>query len=51
MKSVGKMGAEHDEDSSNKILKILDMGSISIKHMKWKFGNLQQIFFGYIKDV
>ena len=33
-----KAGTENDEGPPNKILKILDMGSISIKNMKLAFG-------------
>ena len=36
---LGKMGPGNDEDPSKDFLKILDMGAISIKNTKWKFGN------------
>ena len=46
-----KAGPKHDEDPSNKISKVLDMYFISIKNMKWKFGNMYQISFENIKRV
>ena len=33
-----KTGTEHPEDPSSKFLKILNMGSTSLKNMNWKFG-------------
>ena len=39
LKSFEKAGAGKPDDLSDKILKILDMRSISIKkYLKWKFG-------------
>ena len=41
---VEQVGPGNDEGPSEQILKIMDMRSISIKNMKWKFGNMYQIF-------
>ena len=35
---MGKTGAEKPNDLSNNILKVVNMGSLPLKHMKWKFG-------------
>ena len=35
----------NDEDPSKNFLKILDMYFISIKKMRWKFGDMYQILF------
>ena len=38
---VGKGGVDTNPDYPfNKFLKILNMGSISFKNMKWSFGNM-----------
>ena len=43
---LGKDGHQkHDDDPSNKILKILAGRSISIKNMKWELGNMEAISF------
>ena len=39
----------NDEDPRNIFFKILDVNLISIKNMKWQFGNMDQISFGNIK--
>ena len=45
-----KRAPTNDEDPSNKFLKILDMGSISIKNMKWEFGNMDKNNSKELKD-
>ena len=42
---------KNDEDPLNKMLEILYMGSISIKHMEWTFGNMGQISFKNITGL
>ena len=41
--NIAKTGAEKkNDDPSNKILKLLEMGPIFIKNMTWEFGNFMK---------
>ena len=46
-----KTRAENPADPSNRILNIFDMRSISIKTLKWKFGNMDQASFKNIEGI